>query len=70
MKWGFPYTIKTKEKQPRCKKQRGCFVENDNRLETLRLQGGYLYDKGENDELCYVVGCSATDLQVYFSTQK
>ena len=25
--------------------------ENDNRLEVLQLQGGYLYDKGENDEL-------------------
>ena len=23
---------------------------NDNRLENLRFQGGYLYDKGENDE--------------------
>ena len=37
--------------------QRGRFYRKDNRLETSRLQGGYLYDKGENDELCYVVGC-------------
>ena len=27
---------------------------NDNRLGNFRLQGDYLYDKGENDELCYV----------------
>ena len=70
MKWGFPYTIKTKEKQPRCKKQRGCFVESDNRLETLRLQGGYLYDKGENDELCYVVGCPQPIYKYILSRKK
>ena len=35
-----------------------CFTEqNDNRLEILRLQGGYLYDKGENDERFFIVGC-------------
>jgi len=27
---------------------------NDKRLEIFRLQGVYLYDKGENDELFYV----------------
>ncbi len=26
------------------------YSDNDNRLENLRFQGGYLYDKGENDE--------------------
>ena len=61
MKWAYPFTIKSyiTTKTPRCKKQRGfCYsIEKDNRLETSRLQGGYLYDKGENDELCYVVGC-------------
>ncbi|MBQ8446349.1 MAG: hypothetical protein IJX31_01070 [Clostridia bacterium] len=30
--------------------------EKDNRLGVLRSQGGYLYDKGENDELFHVVG--------------
>ena len=29
--------------------------QNDNRLEILRFQGGYLYDKGENDELFHFV---------------
>ena len=31
--------------------------EKDNRPKTLRLRGGYLYDKGENDEHFYVGGC-------------
>jgi hypothetical protein len=30
--------------------------QKDNRLEILRLQGGYLYDKGENDEQIFRVG--------------
>ena len=34
--------------------------ENDNRLEVLQLQGGYLYDKGENDELVPFVGLPQT----------
>ena len=29
---------------------------NDNRLGVLQRRGGYLYDKGENDELFYVIG--------------
>ena len=40
--------------------------QNDNRLEILRFQGGYLYDKGENDELFDEIS-STTDLQVYFN---
>ena len=34
----------------------------------MALQGGYLYDKGENDELFYETVASATDLRVYFNT--
>ncbi len=30
----------------------GVTPRNDNRLGNFRLQGDYLYDKGENDELC------------------
>ncbi|MBQ8343270.1 MAG: hypothetical protein IJY21_04100 [Clostridia bacterium] len=30
--------------------------EKDNRLGVLRSQGGYLYEKGENDELVHVFG--------------
>ncbi len=37
-------------------------------LKSSRLQGGYLYDKGENDELCYVSRLRTTDLQVYSIT--
>ncbi len=32
-------------------------AKKDNRLRILRFQGGYLYDKGENDELFHVNGC-------------
>jgi hypothetical protein len=39
----------------------------DKRLGILRLQGVYLYDKGENDELFHV-SVSSTDLQIYFTT--
>ena len=41
-------------------------MQKDNRLGVLQRRGGYLYDKGENDELFYVIGISTTDLQVYF----
>ena len=41
------------------------YPDNDNRLDNLRFQGGYLYDKGENDEQFLRFG-SSTDLQVYF----
>ena len=34
----------------------GGSPQKDNRLEILRLQGGYLYDKGENDEQIFRVG--------------
>ena len=30
------------------------------------FQGGYLSEKGENDELFYVIVVATTDLQVYF----
>ena len=33
-----------------------------------KFQGVYLYDKGENDELFYVIDISTTDLQIYFNT--
>ena len=34
----------------------GGASQKDNRLKILRLQGGYLYDKGENDEQIFRVG--------------
>ena len=40
--------------------------EKINALKFTKLQGVYLYDKGENDELIHVIGISTTDLQVYF----
>ena len=40
---------------------------HDKRPEAM-LQGVYLYDKGENDELFYVIDVATTDLQVYFNT--
>ena len=38
-------------------KKEHAFCKNDNRLEILRFQGGYLYDKGENDEHIYSLRC-------------
>ena len=51
---GVAHFIERKRKFTRWK--RNWFMkQNDNRLEILRFQGGYLYDKGENDELIYCV---------------
>jgi hypothetical protein len=39
------------------------------KINALRFspRGVYLYDKGENDELFYVIVVATTDLQVYFN---
>jgi len=42
-------------------------MKKDKRLEILRFQAVYLYDKGENDELFHVIVVATTDLQIYFS---
>ena len=60
---------KTKNKQKRAVSALFRFrtlCKKDNRL-GARLQGDYLYDKGENDELCYVSQLRSTDLQVYYN---
>ena len=38
-----------------------------NGLRFTKSQAVYLYDKGENDELIYVIVVTTTDLQVYFN---
>ena len=71
-KWAYPYTIKKKKRRSHFGQRLFCVLsygksKKINALKFTKLQGVYLYDKGENDELIHVIGISTTDLQVYFT---